>query len=124
MLHIFDNCIHVKSLWELLDAMFLSDIILPSLTPQIAILGQLDDTNNNNNHLSHVLLIFKWNIHKMRQKLSPIYVFRFPVFNKNDKKDKKQKKAELRITKMVHFIRKPFISDITIQSEKQLLCLK
>ena len=37
-MHISDDCIHVKSLWEKLQTKFQIDIILSSLTPQAAIL--------------------------------------------------------------------------------------
>ena len=38
-IYIFFNCIHVKCLWERLQTKFQKDFILPSLTPQTAILG-------------------------------------------------------------------------------------
>ena len=37
-IHIFYDCIHVKSLWEKLHTKFQNDTILPSLTPQTVIL--------------------------------------------------------------------------------------
>ena len=115
-LHIIDNCIQIQCLWELLENIFLSDIILLSLTPQIAIFRQLDEVNNNN-LLSHVLFIIKWNIHKLRGKLSIMYAFWLTVYQNWQKK---KKIAEPHITKMVHLTRKPFISDTVIQCEKQL----
>ena len=46
-IHIFFDCIHVKSLWERLRMKFENDFILPSLTPQTAILGLYNKANDN-----------------------------------------------------------------------------
>ena len=47
---------------------FQNDFILPSLTPQTAILGQYDKANDNYNLSSHILLIFKYYIYISREK--------------------------------------------------------
>ena len=39
---------------------FQNNLILPSLTPQTAILGLYEQANDNYNLLSHTLLIFKY----------------------------------------------------------------
>ena len=46
---------------------FLNDFILPSLTPETAILGLYNEANDNYNLLSHILLIFKY-IYISREK--------------------------------------------------------
>ena len=47
---------------------FQKDFILPSLTPQPAILGLYNEANGNYNLLSHILLIFKCHIYISREK--------------------------------------------------------
>ena len=66
-IHIFFDCIHVKCLWERLPMKFQNDFILPSLTPQTAVLGLHNEANDNYNLLSHILLIFKY-IYISREK--------------------------------------------------------
>ena len=46
---------------------FQNDFILPSLTPQTAVLGLHNEANDNYNLLSHILLIFKY-IYISREK--------------------------------------------------------
>ena len=66
-IHIFFDCVHVKCYWERLRIKFQNDFILPSLTLKTAILGLYNETNENYNLLSHILLIFKY-IHISREK--------------------------------------------------------
>ena len=66
-IHIFFDCIHVKCLWERLPMKFQNDFILPSFTPQTAVLGLHNEANDNYNLLSHILLIFKY-IYISREK--------------------------------------------------------
>ena len=66
-IHIFFDCVYVKCLWERLRMKFQNDFILPSLTPQTAILGLYNEANDNYNLLSHILLIFKY-IYISREK--------------------------------------------------------
>ena len=72
--HIFHECQLVKSLWSDLVQGFQNSIILPILTPHIAILGILDSTSNDsifkNNKIfvNHILLIFKLYVYKCREK--------------------------------------------------------
>ena len=47
---------------------FLNDFILPSLTPETAILGLYNEANDNYNLLSRILLIFKHYIYISREK--------------------------------------------------------
>ena len=58
-IHIFFDCVHVKCIWERLRMKFRNDCILPSLTPQTAILGLYNEANDNYN-LGHILLILKY----------------------------------------------------------------
>ena len=67
-IHIFFDCVQVKCLWERVRMKFQNDFILPSLTPQTAILGLYNETNDNYNLLSHILLIFKYYIYISREK--------------------------------------------------------
>ena len=66
-IHIFFDCIHVKCTWDRLRTKFQNYFILPSLTPQTAILGQYNEANDNDNLLNHILLIFKY-IYISREK--------------------------------------------------------
>ena len=68
LIHIFFDCVHVKCLWERLRMKFPNDFILSSFTPQTAILGLYNETNDNYNLLSHILLIFKYYIYISREK--------------------------------------------------------
>ena len=47
---------------------FQNDFILPSLTPQTAILGLYNEANDNYNLRNHILLIFKYYIYILREK--------------------------------------------------------
>ena len=47
---------------------FPNDFILPSLTPQTAMLGMYNESNENYNLLSHILLIFQYHIYISREK--------------------------------------------------------
>ena len=47
---------------------FQNDFILPSLTPQTAILGLYNEANDNYNPLSHIFLIFKYCIYILKEK--------------------------------------------------------
>ena len=72
--HIFYECDRVKFLWSELVQCFQNTLILPTLTPQTAILGILDSVSNNsffeNNKIliNHILLIFKLYVYKSREK--------------------------------------------------------
>ena len=68
------ECDHVKCLWSDLVQCFQNNVILPTLTPQTAIFGFLDYTNNdsifeNNKCLSnHFILIFTLHVYKSSEK--------------------------------------------------------
>ena len=70
----FYECDRVKCLWSDLVQCFQNNLILPTLTPQTAIFGFLDYTNNdsileNNQGLSNdILLICKLYVYKSREK--------------------------------------------------------
>ena len=66
-IHIFFDCVHVQCLWERLRMKFQNNFILPSLTPQTAILRLYDEANDNYNLFSHILLIFKYHIYISRE---------------------------------------------------------
>ena len=72
--HMFYECDRVKCLWSDLVQCFQNNLILPTLTPQTAIFGFLDYTNNdsifeNNQGLSNdILLICKLYVYKSREK--------------------------------------------------------
>ena len=79
--HIFYEWDFVKCLWSDLVQCFQNNLILPTLTPETAIFGFLDSSNNdsifeNNKCLSnHILLIFKLHVqikkaHKYKQSHS------------------------------------------------------
>ena len=70
----FYECDRVKFLWSKLVQCFQNTLILPTLTPETAILGILDSVSNNsffeNNKIliNHILLIFKLCVYKSREK--------------------------------------------------------
>ena len=72
--HIFYECDRVKCLWSRLVQWFQNNLVLATLTPQTAIFGFFDSTNNdfifeNNKCLSnHSLLIFKLYVYKSGEK--------------------------------------------------------
>ena len=72
--HMFHECDRVKCSWSDLVQCFQNNLILPTLTPQTAIFGFLDCTNNdsifeNKKCLSNcILLIFKLYVYKSREK--------------------------------------------------------
>ena len=72
--HIFYECDRVKCLWSDLVQCFQNNLILPILTPQTAIFGFFDYTNNdsiyeNNKCVSnHILLILKLYVYKSIEK--------------------------------------------------------
>ena len=74
----FYECDRVICLWSDINQWFQNNLILPTLTPQTAIFGFLDYTNNdsifeNNKCLrNHILLIFKLYVHKSIEKTSEI----------------------------------------------------
>ena len=74
LFHIFYECDRVKCLWWDLVQGFQNTLILPTLTPQTAILGILDSASNNsffeNNEIliNHILLIFKLYVYKSGEK--------------------------------------------------------
>ena len=66
----------VKYLWSDLIQCFQNTLMLPTLTPQTAILGILGSASNksffenNKIFISHILLIFKLYVYKSREKNS------------------------------------------------------
>ena len=55
-IRIFFDCVHVKCLWERLGMKFQNNFLLPSLTPQTAIRGLYNESNDNYNLLSHIYI--------------------------------------------------------------------
>ena len=76
--NIFYECIHLKSLWQRLGARFQNDIILPSLTPQAAILGLTNEASNIYNLLNHIFLIFKYYVYRSRD---PSQILHYKIFD-------------------------------------------
>ena len=68
-LHLFYNCIKTKLLWDQLKE-FISNKTLsfPSLTPQSAILGHIDLSDDY--LINHIILIYKFYIYNCRNRLS------------------------------------------------------
>ena len=73
-LHVFYECNAVKCLWADLVQCFQNNLILPTLTPQAAILGIPESASNysifknNKVFINHILLIFKLYVFKSREK--------------------------------------------------------
>ena len=74
--HIFYECDRVKYLWSDLAQCFQNTLILPTLTPQTAIIGILNCVRNNSFFetnkifINHILLIFKLYVYKSRERNS------------------------------------------------------
>ena len=58
----------LKCILQRLQTKFQDDIILPSITPQAAILGLTNEANNTSNLLSHILLVYKYYLDILRDK--------------------------------------------------------
>ena len=73
IIHLFWNCVYVKNLWQQLQLYFNDDFKLPDLTLQTAIFGFWNSKDYDNEIfqlINHLLLIFKINIYKARDKKS------------------------------------------------------
>ena len=68
-LHIFSECTYVIYLWQQLATFFENNLILPTLTPQTALLGLFWSDNANHDELiiNHFLLIFKLYVYNSRE---------------------------------------------------------
>ena len=69
---------------------FQNDFILTSLTLQTAILGLYNEPNDNN-LLSHILLIFKYYIYISKRKTNTEYRYSNSQFNKSKEKGEANK---------------------------------
>ena len=65
-LHLFYECSKTSSLWIELQLCLENKILLPSITPQSAIFGFIDITENKI-LLNHLLLIFKFSLYNARK---------------------------------------------------------
>ena len=85
-LHIFYKCSVTKILWNQLLLFFETDLGFLHLTPQAAIFGFINESDNNLNTLkNHILLIFKVYIYQSRER----GVLNLNCVIKNATKDKK-----------------------------------
>ena len=68
-LHIFHKCSATKILWKRLLLFFETDLDFPDLTPQAALFGLVNESDNNLNILqNHILLIFKLYVFQSRER--------------------------------------------------------
>ena len=68
-LHVFHKCSVTKILWNQLLLFFETDIDLPDLTPQAALFGFINESDNNLFILqNHILLIFKLYVNQSRER--------------------------------------------------------
>ena len=66
-LHIFHKCSATKILWNQLLLLFETYLDFPDLTPQAALFGFVNESDNNLNILqNHILLIFKLYVYQSR----------------------------------------------------------
>ena len=69
-LHVFHKCSVTKILWNLLLLFFETDLDFPDLTPQAALFGFINESDNNLNILqNHILLIFKLYVYQSRERV-------------------------------------------------------
>ena len=60
-LHVFHTCSVTKTLWNQLSLFFETDFDFPDLTPQAALFGFINESDNNLNILqNHILLILSY----------------------------------------------------------------
>ena len=64
--HIFHDCTHTQNLWNQLQAYISENLVIPSLTPQGAMFGFIDNQLQNRVIINHLLLICKFNVYKSR----------------------------------------------------------
>ena len=88
-INIFYDSIEVKSFWEKLQTKF-QNTILPSLTPQAAILGMTNEASNLYDLLNQIFLVFKYHVYRSREKY--ILNIDFLVDNLIKNKEKKPNK--------------------------------
>ena len=70
-LHIFHECSVTKILWNQLSLSFQTDLDFPDLTPQAALFGFINESDDNLNILqnqNHILLIFKLYVYQSRER--------------------------------------------------------
>ena len=68
-LQIFHKCSVTKILWNQLLLFFETDLDFPDLTPQTALFGFINESDNNLNILqNHILLSFKLYIYQSRER--------------------------------------------------------
>ena len=68
-LHIFHKCSATKILWNQLLLFFETHLDFPDLTPQAALFGFVNESDNNLNILqNHILLIFKLYVYQSRER--------------------------------------------------------
>ena len=104
-LHVFHKCSVTKILWNQLLLFFETDLDFPDLTPQTALFGFINESDNNLNILqNHMLLIFELCVYQAVEK---------GVLNLNSliKKVTKVKKLETKIA--------PVCNKKTIQSNNK-----
>ena len=101
-LHLFYECSKTSNLWIELQLCLENKILLPSITPQSAIFGFIDITENKI-LLNHLLLIFKFylynarktgniNIENLKASICNIKNFEREISKDNPKKTMKYKK--------------------------------
>ena len=64
-LHIFHKCSATKIIWNQLLLLFETDLDFPDLTPQAALFGFVNESDNN---LNHILFIFKLYVYQSRER--------------------------------------------------------
>ena len=66
IMHLFDDCLIIKRIWNQLKSILSNNINFPISTPQSAIVGFWDLDTNEHLILNHLLLIFKMYIYNAR----------------------------------------------------------
>ena len=67
IIHLFYDCLFVKSIWNQLKSILSNNLIFPINTPQSAIFGFWDLDTNEHLILNNLLLIFKIYIYNVRK---------------------------------------------------------
>lgn len=67
VLHLFNDCLITKNIWNQVRRFFSSKLDIPIITPQSAIFGFIESKNKNNQIINHLLLIYKLYVYKARE---------------------------------------------------------
>ena len=66
LFHIFHDCTHTQNLSNKFQTYISENLVISCLTPQSAMFAFIDTQQENRVTINHLLLMFKFNVHKSR----------------------------------------------------------